>query len=218
MMALHRHHHRPVTVALSVMASVLAAAACLGPTAEAVASAVGPLHSLRCTPLPSDQPVEAPLYAQQEGANGATDGWWCQMPHATEVPAQFGELKRTIDPLTFPYSLYSTYYGVVSKAGPPTVLGTPSTPGVEVTVDFNSTVNHAPGRLHYPATPAGKKVTIAKGVTGTLVSTSNDHYVVWRYPTDGVPRYLQGVATVTVTGTAVPEATVLGVARHVEPN
>ena len=67
--------------------------ACLRPAAEAVASAVGPLHSLRCTPLPSDQPVEAPLYAQQEGANGATDGWWCQMPHATEVPAQFGELK-----------------------------------------------------------------------------------------------------------------------------
>ena len=74
------------------------------------------------------------------------------------------------------------------------------------------------GPLQYPATPAGKKVQLSKGVTATVVTAKNSVRVVWRYPTRGVPRYLQGVATVTVTGTGLPAATVVAVARHVEPN
>ncbi len=210
---------RCLGVVLTVVAVAAAPAATdwLAATANAGASGVGSLHSLRCTRLATDPPLEAPQYAQDEGASGGTDAWWCQMPHATMVPANYVELKRGVAPLTFPYSLYSTNYGVESKAGPTASIGT-GIPGVEVTVDFNSTVDRAPGRLQYPPEPAGKKVTIARGVTGTLVTASNDIRVVWRYPTKGVPRYLQGVATVTVTGTGLPAATVLGIARHVEPD
>jgi hypothetical protein len=204
-------------IGLSTLTGFLAGGVWLAPVG-AGAAGNGQLHALRCTTLKTDPPLEAPLYAQQEGASGATDGWWCQMPHATKLPAHFVEIKHVIEPLTFPYSLYSTYYRARSKGGPPTSLGTPGVPGVEVTIDFNSTVDHAPGRLHYPSTPTGKTVTIRKGLKGTLVTTSNDTYVTWRYPTKGVPRYLQGVATVTVTGTAVPVATVLGVARQVAPD
>ena len=87
-----------------------------------------------------------------------------------------------------------------------------------MTVDFNSTVNHAPGRLHYPATPAGKKVTIAKGVTGTLVTTSNDHEVVWRYPTDGRPPVPPGGSHRHRDRDRGPRGHRARIARHVEPD
>ena len=139
------------------------------------------------------------------------------MPHLTEVPPNYVELKRGVAPLPWPYSLYSTYYGVEKKGGPTDSVG-PGIPGVELTVDFNSTVDAAPGRLKYPAAPAGKKVKLDGGVTATLVTSSGTAEVVWRYPTSGVPRYLQGVATVTVSGTMLPAATVLAIARQVKPD
>jgi hypothetical protein len=202
--------------AIVAMTVVAAISPWLASVPEAAAS-TGSLHSLACTQLPTDPPLEAPQYAQTEGASGGTDAWWCQMPHATELPTHFVELSRGVAPLTFPYSLYMTDYGVEAKGGVTASIGT-NIPGIRLTIDFNSTVDHAPGKLTYPKAPHGRKVTISKGVTGTLVKASNDTEVVWRFPTKGVPRYLQGVATVTVTGTKLPAATVLKVAQHVAPD
>jgi hypothetical protein len=199
-----------------VVAGALASVSLL-PAAGAGATGGGSVQAVHCTTNPTDPPLEAPPYAQDEGASGGTDAWWCELPHATAMPAHYVELTRGVAPLTWPYSLYSTNYGGRSAKGKTTTIGT-GTPGVNVTVDFNSTVAHAPGPLQYPKAPSGKKVTVSKGVTGTLVTSSNDIRVIWRYPTKGVPRYLQGVATVTVTGYGLPAATVLAVARHVRPD
>ncbi len=182
-------------------------------TGVAGAATAGPLRPLRCTPLSTDVPLQPPQYAQAEGAGGATDEWWCELPHATQLPASYVELKRLVAPLAYPYGLYSTYYaprgsGSTAAAGQPVIV---------VTEDANGGVVR-PGRLKYPATPSGKKIVLVKGVNATVTQSASSVSVEWRYPRSGVPRYLTGVATVTVSGTDVPESVVLGIARHVEPD
>lgn len=208
-----------VAVALSATVPQMLFGIPWGASAPAGASAAVVLHPLPCTPLSSDVPVEAPQYAQEEGASGGTDQWWCQLPHATELPPQYKELRRLVAPLGFPYALYYSYYGVPTTNRK---TGTPTEPagrtGVVVTVDWNSTVQRQPTHLTYPAPIRGPKVRVAKGVNGVVVVTKTQVSVVWRYPLSGVPKYLSGVATVTVTGTRVPRAVVLDVARHVKPD
>lgn len=205
-----------VILATLTLGVLLQAPVALGPLAAAGASGTGSLHTLRCTPLSTDAPLEAPQYAQEEGASDVTDEWWCDLPHATELPTNYVELKRLVAPLTFPYALYSTYYGARGTKNP-TTISSSSQPHVTVTDDVNSTPRR-PGKLQYPAAAKGKSIALAKGVSATLVTAHGADTVTWRYPTKGVPRYLQGVATVTVAGTGVPEAVVVAVARHVEPD
>jgi hypothetical protein len=182
---------------------------------RAEASGVGPLHPLRCTPMSSDPALEAPLYAQEEGAGGGPDGWWCQLPHATEMPAGFVQLQRGVAPLANLYAVYSTNYGNRGSGG--ASIGSATKPGIVVSADVNSSVA-PPAHLQYPPAPRGKKVVVARGVTGTMVVNGGSATLTWRYPTSGVPRYLRAVATVTVSGTGVTEGAVLNVARHVTPD
>ena len=70
----------------------------------------GPLRPVSCKALPSDPPLEAPLYAQNAGASAMADGWWCQLPHATRMPASFEAVQRELIPLPNLYGLYSTTY------------------------------------------------------------------------------------------------------------
>jgi hypothetical protein len=201
----------------ALVALATAAVTLAGPMAgssTAAASAGTGLRSLRCTRLSSDAAIEAPLYAQQEGASGGTDQWWCQLPHATEVPSTYVELRHLVAPISYPYAYYSTYYGPSSNATTPTGL---SGPGLVVAVDWNSTVRR-PRHLTYPAPPKGQEVRLTTRVTGTLVVSKKSVSVTWRYPSSGVPKYLQGVVAITVSGTGLSEAVVLGVARHVVPD
>lgn len=192
----------------------VAATALVGVVSQPSAAS-GSLRSIACTTLKTDIPVEAPLYAQKEGASGATDGWWCELPHATSVPAGYVEQRRLESPLRYPYGLYSTYYGPRSNTGRTFLAGEK---GVEVTVDWNSTVQGAPSHLVYPTALPGTKVHLAKGIVGNIVKARDDESVTWRFPTHGVPRYLVGVVRVTVTGFYEPLSTVLAVAQSVKPN
>lgn len=205
-----------VVVGVSVMAGLYTAQVPAGGAARAHAQG---LHSLRCTPLGSDAALEAPLYAQQEGASGADDEWWCELPHAGRLPAGYGELIRTVSPLTYPYALYTTYYGPSTAANRHALAQTDvsTLTGVWVTDDWDSTVRGV-HNLQYPPAPRGVGVRVAKRVVGTLVAGTGRVSVVWRYPARGVPRYLKGVVTVTVTGNGVPKATLLAVARAVTPD
>src|SRR5579871_5738779 len=107
------------------MASVLLA----GPSVSA-AAALGPLRSVACTPMASDPAIEAPLYAQQKGASGKSDGWWCQLPHATQVPSGLVPLRRNSAPLPNNYDLDETVYSLAGTAkdtsftahGPPALI------------------------------------------------------------------------------------------------
>jgi hypothetical protein len=217
-MSVNRRRRRAAgSMSAAVGAFVVSVAACLGlgwSATGAGAASSGSLHRLACTPLSTDAPLEAPLYARNDGAGGGTDEWWCELPHATQVPQKYVELKRLVFPLSYPYSGYATYYG---PPGDATSAGDPGTPGVVVTDNVNSAPT-APKRLSYPVQPKGQQVSIAKGVKGTVVKAGDTVTVSWRYPTNGVPRYLGGVAAVKVTGTDVPRALVLAVARHVTPN
>ena len=222
-MSARRRTHR-LAGAVGPLAAATAAAVCLslfGPAAPAAAGpAIGPLHKLACTTLKTDQAIEAPLYAQQEGASGGTDQWWCELPHPTQLPARYTELRRLVSPIDYPYADYSTYYGLPGSAGPTaTTVNVPGT--IVVEVDWNSTPRR-PGAITYAKNPKAQKVirvNLAKGVTGTELVSKHSVAVVWRYPQKGVPKYLHGVSTVTVVGRAdVPASVVVGVARHVTPD
>ena len=82
-----------MSAAVSVVPAIL-----LGPPVGATGT-LGPLKSVGCAPLADDPAVEAPLYAQQEGASSRSDGWWCQLPHATQVPGGLLPLRRDVAPL-----------------------------------------------------------------------------------------------------------------------
>ncbi len=201
--------------ALAVGASVAVTGALVGTATGPSAAATGSLRTIACTTLRSDIPLEAPLYAQKDGASAATDGWWCQLPHATKVPSGYVEQRRLQSPLLYPYGLYSTYYGPKSNSGQ---TFTPGDKGMEVTVDWNSTVQHAPSHLVYPKALPGRRVALGKGIAGNIVKAKHDESVTWRFPAHGVPKYLVGVVRVTVTGFDEPLGTVLAVARSVKPN
>jgi hypothetical protein len=205
-------------VALTVMVLTVIVAATLQwqPVAGAAAPAsVGALRSVACKPLPSDPPLEAPTYAQKAGASPIADGWWCQLPHATWMPANFVAVQRTVVPLPNLYGQYTTMFA------PPVAAGASTQPANRSSIVVAPEVNGAvaPGKAVKPAAPpGGRKVALVKGISATVVSKGRSVMVTWPYPSSKVPPYLRAVASITVTGTGVPESVVLAVARHVKPD
>jgi len=63
-----------------------------------------------------------------------------------------------------------------------------------------------------------KKVRLTKDVWANVSTRGSQVSVSWPFPSTGVPHYLQEVAVVTVTGNRLPEATVIAVAKHIQPN
>jgi hypothetical protein len=201
-------------MAIAAVALAVPVPLALGQPGTAGAAVVpGPMKPVACTAVSGEPAVAAPYWAQQEGAGGETSGWWCQLPHATEMPANFVAISRTVDPLPSTYADFTTEY--VPEGSATAAVGT----GASITVapDVDSGVA-APVHLQYPRQRHGTVVTLPHGVQATLVSSKHLVSVHWRYPTSGVPKYLQGVATVTVTGSDVPKSTVLAVARTVQPD
>jgi hypothetical protein len=196
-----------------VLAASLGSVVVLQLPVAAGATGSGTLGSIRCSTLPTDPALEAPLYAQNEGASGAANGWWCQLPHATMAPAGFTELARRVTPIADLYSDYVTLYGPNAGGSD----GSASGPQIRVTDEVNSSVA-PPSHLKYTPVPKGAHVSLGHGVTAVEVRHRQSTTVVWRYPVRGVPKYLRAVAQVSVSGTGVPESAVVGVARHVQPD
>ena len=197
-----------LTMILTVTAS--------GQTSAGAASAtVGSLRPVACKPLPSDPPLEAPTYAQNAGASPVADGWWCQLPHATQMPANFVAVQREVIPLPNLYGQYTTTFAPPVAAG--SASGTGNRSSIVVAPEVNGAV--APGKTARPSAPPGaRKVALARGITASVVSTGRSVVVTWPYPSSKVPPYLRAVASITVTGTGVPESVVLAVAKHVKPD
>ena len=186
----------------------------LGPSVAATTT-LGPLKSVACMPMASDPAIEAPLYAQQKGASVKSDGWWCELPHATQVPGGLVPLRRDSAPLPNNYDLDETVYSSAGRAkdasisahGPPTLI---------VEVKVNSAV--APGvTARVPQFSSARKVALKKGVTANVLTDSGQTDVSWAFPTSGVPKYLSAVSSVTVAGFGVPPSVVIAVAKHVAP-
>jgi hypothetical protein len=176
-------------------------------------TAVAGLAFVTCRPLASDPPLEPPQYAMDDGARGGADSWWCQLPHATQLPVGFGPVSRYVAPLPNEYADYSTQYAKGGSAG---ASDSTSAPSIIVTSDVNSSVT--PGGTVHKAPPGDKKVTLINGITADVSVNGSSVAVSWSYPTTAVPSYLQGVSNITVQGTGLPMATVMAVARHVEPD
>jgi hypothetical protein len=211
---------RRVSVAGIVLAAASAVLAMSLGTPAAVAGAatasVGPLKAVRCAPMASDPVLEAPLYAQQKGASSKADAWWCQLPHATQVPVGLVPLRRDVAPLPNNFAIEETVYSLKSTAKDVSITSK-GPPAIIVQVRTNSAV--APGPTdHAPQFSSSKKVTLKKGVTANVVTGSGQTDVSWAFPTSGVPKYLTAVSTVTVAGFSVPAAAVIAVAKHVAPN
>lgn len=197
----------PAAAAVLTLAVVAGAPAGAAPVASRLVS--GPVRPVACRPLATDPQLQAPLYAQNEGASGAADEWWCELPHATRMLAGYVAVQRDVAPLADDYAYYTTEFARRgAKAG--------SGPTVMVTDDVESVQD--PGALHYGRTPPGRKFRVAKGVTGYISSSDGSTQATWRFPTRGVPRYLQAVATVTVLGNGVSAPTIEAIARSVEPD
>jgi hypothetical protein len=203
-------------VGLAAATAVLAFS--LGPPAAvagAAAASLGPLKAVRCAPMASDPPLEAPLYAQQEGASPKSDGWWCQLPHATQIPGGLVALRRDAAPLPKSYAIEETVYSTAGSARDASI-STKGPPTIVVEVKLNSAV--APGPTdHVAQFSSPRTVTLKKGVTAYVLTSSGQNDVSWAYPTKGVPKYLSAVASVTVAGFDVPASTVIAVAKHVKP-
>lgn len=186
-----------------------------GRTGAAASTTVGSLRPISCKSLPSDPPLEAPLYAQNAGASPRADGWWCQLPHATWMPANFVAVQREVVPLPNLYGRYTTTFAPSMVAG---ASGRPANQSsIVVAPEVNGAV--APGKIVRPvAPPSGRKVALTKRITATVVSKGRSVVVTWPYPSSKVPPYLRAVASITVTGTGVPRSVVLAVAKHVKPD
>jgi hypothetical protein len=181
----------------------------------AATTTLGPLKSVACGPMASDPAIEAPLYAQQKGASPKSDAWWCQLPHATQLPGGLVPLRRDSAPLPNNYALEETVYSPAGRAkdasisanGPPTIV---------VEVKVNSAV--APGATARVAQfSSARKVVLKKGITANVLTDSGQADVSWAFPTSGVPKYLNAVSSVTVAGFDVPASVVIAVAKHVAP-
>jgi hypothetical protein len=199
-----------VAAAMTVALTVPVPLALGQPGTAGAAVVVGPMQSIPCRAVSGEPPVAAPLYAQQEGAGAQTSGWWCQLPHATEMPANFVAVSRTVDPLPNTYADFTTEYALKGSTGA-------NGPTIAVAPDVDSAVG-TPAHLQYPQLRKGSLVTLAHGVHATLASSKHLVSVRWRYPSSGVPPYLRGVVTVAVVGSGVPASTVLAVARAVRPD
>jgi hypothetical protein len=203
-----------VTVVVALAGSVPLVLSQPGTAAAAVV--IGPMHSVSCGPLPGDPPLETPGYAQQDGAGGGTDSWWCELPHATEMPSNYTAFRRSVSPISGgTYADYGTEY-VPKRTGTKTAAE-PTGPTITVSSEVNSTVT-PPAHLHYPNQGTGRAVSLGRGIEATVTSTDGIVTVSWRYPSSGVPKYLRAVVQVSVVGTHVPQATVLAVAKQVRPD
>lgn len=204
---------------LTAMGIVLAAAALvpaiwLGPTVGA-SSTLGPLKSVACAPLAAEPSVEAPLYAQQEGASSKSDGWWCQLPHATQVPGGLLPLRRDVDPLPKNFAAYQTVYSPAGTAKDESITAN-GPPAIVVEVNVNSAV--APGKTARTAQfSSSQKVVLKKGIQANVLTSGGQTDVSWSFSTTGAPKYLSPVSYVTVAGFGVPASAVIAVAKHVRP-
>jgi len=178
---------------------------------------VGALRSLPCKPVDGQPAVVAPTWAQSAGAGAQTGGWWCQLPHATKMPSNFVAASRVVNPLPSTYADFATQYVPASARNAVAHAAGTTAPSITVSTRVDSAVT-APTEISYGKLPTGPTVALGHGVKATVRQTHDLVSVVWRYPRSGVPRYLNGVATVAVTGQHVPKATVLAVARTVRPD
>ncbi len=165
--------------------------------------------------MAADPSIEAPLYAQQEGASAKSDGWWCQLPHATRVPAGLVPLRRDSAPLPDSYDLDQTVYSSAGRAKDASITAH-GQPALIVEVKVNSAV--APGTsARAPQFASARTVVLKKGITANVLTGSGQTDVSWAFPTSGVPKYLRAVSSVTVAGFGVPASAVIAVAKHVAP-
>jgi hypothetical protein len=204
-----------VAALLAVVLVLVTPALVLGsPAGGATTNNVGRLLPISCAAVKGEPAIEAPSYAQTEGAGGQTSGWWCQLPHPTKMPSNLVASSRVVEPFTNTYASYATVYTLKGTAA--TALAGDG-PSIVVAPYADSAV--APSKqLRYGSQPKGQTVALGRGVTATLVKSKKLVTVYWRYPRSGVPKYLRGVTSVTVTGTHVPVATVIAVAQSVRPN
>lgn len=212
---------RVVSAVVGVMITLCPLVLLGDPTPAGAASGSSALQGVACTPLSSDPQVTTPEYALNEGAGSVPGGWWCLLPHATKLPARFVERRRFFIPLQeTDYGSYWTWYGV-RQPGKPTSTLTPSTaqPGIVVKVYANAQVipPHKIDHESYRARGKTSKVRLSSGVTATVFTKGKSVWVLWRFSTRGVPRYLRTVGTVWVTGTDLPRSTVIAVAGMVRP-
>ena len=186
----------------------------LGPSVGA-SSNLGPLKSVGCAPLAAEPSVEAPLYAQQEGASSKSDGWWCQLPHATQVPGGLVPLRRDVAPLPNNFATYQTVYTPAGTAKDESITAN-GPPAIVVEANVNSAV--APGKTaRAPQFSSSQKVVLEKGVTANVLTSGGQTDVSWAFSMTGAPKYLSPVSYVTVAGFGVPASAVIAVAKHVRP-
>jgi hypothetical protein len=186
----------------------------LGPPVAATTT-VGTLRAVPCAPMASDPSIEAPLYAQQEGASAKSDGWWCQLPHATQVPAGLVPLRRDSAPLPNNYDLDQTVYSSAGRAKDASIT-VHGPPALIVEVKVNSAVSPMT-TARAPQFAGAGTVVLKKGITANVLTGSGQTDVSWAFPTSGVPKYLRAVSSVTVAGFGVPASAVIAVAKHVAP-
>ena len=210
-----RFSGRRVTAMGIMFAAVsVAPAIWLGPPVAAT-STLGPLKSVGCAPMAADPAIEAPLYAQQEGASPKSDGWWCQLPHATQVPGGLVPLRRDAAPLPQNFAIYETVYTPAGTAKDDSITAN-GPPAIVVEVKVNSAV--APGTTaRTPQFSSSHKVVLKKGITANVITVGGQTDVSWSFSTTGVPKYLSPVSYVTVAGFGVPASAVIAVAKHVRP-
>jgi hypothetical protein len=204
------------TIALSIVLAAVPTVPViwLGPSVAATTT-LGPLKAVSCAPLSSDPAIAAPLYARRNGASAKSDGWWCQLPHATQVPRGLVALRRDSAPLPNNYALDQTVYSPAGTAKGASITAN-GPPAIVVEVKVNSAV--APGATaRVPQFSSAHKVVLKKGITANVLTDSGQTDVSWAFTTSGVPKYLSAVASVTVAGFNVPASTVIDVAKHVAP-
>jgi len=186
----------------------------LGPPVAAT-STLGPLTSVGCAPLAAEPSVEAPLYAQQEGASSKSDGWWCELPHATQVPGGLLPLRRDVAPLPNNFATYQTVYSPSGTAKDESITAN-GPPAIVVEVNVNSAV--APGKTaRTPQFSSSQKVLLKKGIQANVLTSGGQTDVSWSFSTAGAAKYLSPVSYVTVAGFGVPASSVIAVAKHVRP-
>jgi hypothetical protein len=204
-------------IATSLLVAALTGV-CVSAMQDAASGNPVTLTNAACKPLTGDPVIQAPPYAQEKGAKGSSDGWWCELPHATKVPAGLVLRRRFFIPVYgTTYGEYWTWYGPPSK-GAATATATPGTTTEGIVVsDLVYSEALAPTTLKHEPLPKGKRVEVASGLWGVETVKGDTVHVTFRFRQKGAPRYLTSVATVTVIGNKVPAATVLAVARLVNP-
>ena len=209
---------RGAAVTLLVIAeAAISAGLALAPSPAGASSKsstkAAPMVYVGCKPNPTDPQIEAPLYAQNAGASPRADGWWCELPHATQMPENFVPVRRYVVPIggtTGTYALFSTQFGT-----DPLKASTGKVPHITVSAEVNTAVK-PPKHLQYPPT-RGKSVRLKRHLRANVSVKGKSVVVTWRYPTKGVPKYLRAVTTVIVSASGVPKAEVLDVAKAVYP-